>query len=72
MPTQKTMILKKFDYKIEDVDTKQGIVKIAVSAFDNKDSDGDIIIKGAWKKTISENLKRIKHLLIFVLTYSFC
>ena len=62
MPTQKTMILKKFDYKIEDVDTKQGIVKIAVSAFDNKDSDGDIIVKGAWKKTITENLKRIKHL----------
>jgi HK97 family phage prohead protease len=63
-----------YDYKdfsegamISDVDTKKGIVSGYFSKFDNIDSDGDIIRKGAFSKTIQENgpqsmRPRIKHL----------
>lgn len=42
---------------------EKGVVTIAVNAFGNLDSDGDISAKGAFKKTIKENFQRIKHLL---------
>lgn len=52
----------------KDVDGKKGIVTGYFSAFNNVDSDGDIIRKGAFAKTISENgpksvRPRIKHLM---------
>lgn len=66
---------KIYDYKnlligasFKDADAKKGIVTGYFSKFDNVDSDGDIIRKGAFKKTISENgpksaQPRIKHLM---------
>jgi HK97 family phage prohead protease len=48
---------------IKDVDVSKGIVTGYFSAFGNKDSDGDIIQKGAYTKSINENFDRIKHLL---------
>lgn len=45
-----------------ETDSKKGIVTIYVSSFGNKDSDGDIIQKGAFTKTIAESMHRIKHL----------
>jgi HK97 family phage prohead protease len=45
-----------------DADEKAGIVKGYASVFGNKDSDGDIIMNGAYKKTIQENRNRIKYL----------
>lgn len=45
-----------------DADEKAGIVKGYASVFGNKDSDGDIIMAGAYKKTIQENRNRIKYL----------
>ena len=61
-------ILKAIGESFKDVDTKQGIVMGYLSAFGNVDSDGDIIQKGAYSKTIQENgpqskKPRIKHLL---------
>lgn len=61
-------ILKAIGESFKDVDVKQGIVTGYFSAFGNVDSDGDIIQKGAYSKTIQENgpqskQKRIKHLL---------
>jgi HK97 family phage prohead protease len=56
-------ILKSFEQSVKDVDTVQGIVSGYFSKFGNKDSDGDIIQKGAYTKTIQENFRRIKHLL---------
>lgn len=56
------MLFKNISFKISDLDTIKGIVKIAVSGLENVDSDGDIIKRGAWKKTILENIKRIRHL----------
>jgi HK97 family phage prohead protease len=51
---------------IKDLDTKQGIVTGYYSVFGNIDSDGDMIMPGAFLKTISENgpegKNRIMHL----------
>jgi len=53
--------VKRLEGGVKDLDEK-GIVKFYFSKFDNKDSDGDIIVKGAFTKTITEGLKRVKHL----------
>ena len=45
-----------------DADASAGVVKGYGSVFGNVDSDGDIINKGAYKKTIQENAKRVKDL----------
>lgn len=56
-----------FEYKsisaqIKDVDEAKGIVTGYFSAFGNIDSDNDMIMPGAFTKTLKENQKRIKHL----------
>lgn len=52
---------------IEDVDAIKGVVTGYFSAFNNIDSDGDVIVSGAYKKTVAENgpngKNRIMHLL---------
>lgn len=67
--------MKMYQYKngngvasIKDADMKKGIVTGYFSSFGNVDSDGDIIVKGAFTKTITENgplslNPRIKHLM---------
>lgn len=67
--------MKMYQYKngsevasIKDADVKLGIVTGYFSSFGNKDADGDVIVKGAFAKTISENgpqsaQPRVKHLL---------
>jgi len=40
---------------VSDVDTVKGIVTGYFSIFGNKDSDGDIIMPGAYRKTLKEN-----------------
>lgn len=45
-----------------DADEYAGIVKGYGSYFGNKDSDNDVIMKGAYKKTIAENGSRVKYL----------
>lgn len=62
-----TFQTKQCDLQVKDVDAKGRTVQIYVSAFGNKDSDGDIIIPGAYKKSIAESgpqslAPRIKHL----------
>jgi len=49
--------------QLKDIDYKNGIVSFYHSSFDDeKDSDGDIIQKGSFAKTIRENFQRMKHL----------
>jgi HK97 family phage prohead protease len=48
--------------KLIDADENAGIIKGYASIFGNKDSDNDIIMKGAYKKTLSENSERVKYL----------
>ncbi len=44
---------------LKDVDTQKRVVTGYLSAFDNKDHDNDIIVKGAYSKSISERKKDI-------------
>jgi len=46
---------------ISDLDQTKGIVKGYGSIFGNVDNDNDVITKGAYTKTISENRNRIKY-----------
>ena len=45
---------KNIDLSVKDVDTAGRRVKIMLSKFNNIDSDGDVIIKGAFAKSIME------------------
>lgn len=66
---KKSMIYnyKSSDLKLKDVDAKSGIVSGYFSAFGMVDSDGDIMMPGAFKRSINdwgvEGKGRIKHLL---------
>lgn len=60
-------LIKDTTLEVKDVDSVKGIVQGYFAAFNNVDTDGDIIIPGAFKKTIEENgpnssKPRIKHL----------
>jgi len=58
-----TMIYKSTQIgELVDADAAAGVVKGYGSVFGNVDSDGDVINKGAYKKTIQENGQRIKYL----------
>ena len=45
---------KNIDLSVKDVDTAGRRVKILLSKFNNVDSDGDVILKGAFAKSIME------------------
>jgi len=47
---------------IGDIDEKAGIVKGYGSVFGNRDSDDDVIMRGAYTKTIQENGDRVKYI----------
>lgn len=62
------MLTKGISQGFKDIDAKQGIVTGYFAHFGSKDSDGDIIVEGAFAKSIRENgpksnNPRIKHLL---------
>ena len=48
--------------ELKDLDEKKGIVQFYASQFGNIDGDLDVMVEGAFKKTIEENRKRLKHL----------
>jgi len=47
---------------IGDLDEKAGVVKGYGSVFGNRDSDDDVIMRGAYTKTIQENGERVKYI----------
>jgi HK97 family phage prohead protease len=47
---------------IKDIDEAKGIVTGYFSIFGNLDSDGDMVMPGAFKRTLQNNGRRIKHL----------
>lgn len=49
-------------HEIKSIDEDQGIIKGYASVFGNIDSDGDIMDKGSFTKTLSENKQRVKFL----------
>ena len=48
--------------ELSDYDEKNSIVKGYGSYFNNKDADNDVIMRGAYRKTIKENGYRVKYL----------
>lgn len=54
---------KATNLEIKDVNQGSGIVTIAISSFNNRDSYDDIVRKGAFLKTFSERGKRQNHFL---------
>lgn len=48
---------------IADVDERKSIVVGYASRFDNIDSHGDIVVRGAFKRTIDHNSRRVKSLM---------
>lgn len=50
---------KFYTTKAEDFD-KKGTVLIAVNAFNNVDSDGDVSKPGSFRKTLAENFNRVR------------
>ena len=60
------MVVKDFGLKIKGLDIKNRIVEGYFSSFNTVDSDNEIIVKGAFSKSIAENgprgKGRIKHL----------
>jgi HK97 family phage prohead protease len=53
---------KSIKAEIKDVDQAQGIVTGYFSVFDSKDADNDVIVKGAFERSLNNNGTRIKHL----------
>src|SRR5688572_25811904 len=48
---------------IKDIDTSEGRIQGYFAIFGNVDSDGDMIMPGAFKKSLQESISRVKHLL---------
>ena len=55
------MLFKQTSIGIDDIDEENGIIKGYGSVFGNVDSDGDIILKGAYTKTLQENGSRVRY-----------
>ena len=55
------MIYKQTSIGIEDIDETNGIVSGYGSIFGNIDSDNDIILAGAYTKTLQENGSRVRY-----------
>lgn len=47
---------------IVDINESKGVIEGYFSVFGNEDSDGDIVMPGAFTKTLQEQYRRIKHL----------
>lgn len=59
----KEKIYKQSNLELKDFDSKQGLVSFYFASFNTLDSDGDVIVEGAYKKTLDEqgHRSRIKH-----------
>lgn len=51
---------KQISYDVKGIDDKEGIVLAYANVYNHEDSDGDISAPGAFRKTVSENFKRIR------------
>jgi len=54
------MEFKQVSHEIKDIDEAKGIVVAYANVYEFSDSDGDIVSKGAFNKTVGENFKRIR------------
>jgi HK97 family phage prohead protease len=54
------MQFKQVSHEIKELDDAKGIVVAYASVYNNIDSDGEVIMQGAFTKTVNENFKRIR------------
>lgn len=54
------MEFKQVSHEIKDFDPKEGIVKAYANVYMLEDSDGDISLPGSFKKTVTNNSKRLR------------
>ena len=54
------MLYKHFTRQVKDLDSKEGIVVAYANYYNNEDSDGDIIMPGSFKRTVKNNLHKIR------------
>lgn len=54
-------VFKNYESEVKDLDIAKGIVTIAINAFNNEDSDGDISLPGSFKRTFKNNGNTIQH-----------
>lgn len=54
------MQFKQVSHEIKELDDAKGIVVAYASVYNNIDSDNEIIVQGAFTKTVNENKKRIR------------
>lgn len=57
----KQVLQKALQASVVNIEDAKGIVDIAIASFNNVDSYGDIIRRGSFTKTFSQNFSRIKH-----------
>jgi HK97 family phage prohead protease len=55
MGNQKKLVTKNFNVEVSNVDVDSRIISGLAACFNNVDSDGDLIVKGAFAKTLMEN-----------------
>lgn len=54
------MLYKHFTRQVKDLDTKEGVVVAYANYYNNEDSDGDIIMPGSFKRTVNNNIHKIR------------
>lgn len=54
------MQFKQVSHEIKELDDAKGIVVAYASVYNNIDADGEVIMQGAFTKTVNENFKRIR------------
>src|SRR5690554_2919864 len=54
------MIHKHFTRQVKELDEKEGVVVAYANYYNNEDSDGDISMPGSFKRTVNNNLHKIR------------
>ena len=54
------MLYKHFTRQVKDLDSKEGIVVAYANYYNNEDSDGDISVPGSFKRSVNNNLHKIR------------
>ena len=54
------MLYKHFTRQVKDLDSKEGVVVAYANYYNNEDSDGDISVPGSFKRSVNNNLHKIR------------
>ncbi len=54
------MLYKHFTRQLKDLDSKEGVVVAYANYYNNEDSDGDISVPGSFKRSVNNNLHKIR------------